>query len=150
MLHHGEDIVLRLRDRCEDTQRAELRWAVVGDTVAGVPVHGWIASVHRESDPNPEPGYHAAFAWHQGMLTSQMMEGLRSDYRGSARGIPESLIISLAGLTGVPVYSSTNANALRHLANEYRTEEGTRPWLRLQSRSMGRYDQGLHRFVYPA
>lgn len=150
MLHLGEDLNLHFPDRLGDRQRAKLRWGVVGDAMGGAPVHGWIATVHRVGDPSPEPGYHAAFAWHQGMLTSQMMEGLRRDYRGSARGLPESLIAALAAATGVPVYSSTNAAALRHLENEFRTDEGTRPWLRLQGRIEARYDGGLHRFVYPA
>lgn len=150
MLLHGKNFNLRFLDRCGATQQAEHRWAVVGESVDGAPVHGWNVEVHREGDTNPEPGYCAAFAWHKGMLTSQMMEGLRSDYRGTARGLPESLISALAAAAGVPVHSSTHAAALRHLANEWQTEEGQRPWVRLQGRFMARYDDQLHRYVHPA
>ena len=102
--------------------------------------------VRRVSDPNPRPGYRAQFALADGLLTSQMMDVLREGY--GRRGLPEATIAAVAGLVGMPVHSSTNAQALRIMDNEARYGGGERVWQRLAEHGRARYDKTLHRFVY--
>ena len=142
----GENVRFLLEAGGED-YKAHARWGELQTAYTGSRVvPGWTIDVRRVSDPNPLPGYRALFALADGLLTSQMMEVLREGY--GRRGLPEATIAAVAGLVGMPIHSSTNAQALRIMDNEARYGGGERVWQRLTERGRARYDETLHRFVY--